>query len=242
MKIETAHINADLNDFAKTVLMPGDPLRSKFIADNFLTDSKLINNIRGIQGYTGYYKGHKITVMASGMGCPSMGIYSYELYKYCNVENIIRIGSAGALDENIKLRTLLIGDKSISNSNYSNEFEINENYYIYEANNKLVNDAIEIAKDNNFDFDTGLLYCSDTFYDENNSNEKFASLGAKAVEMESMALYINAKKLNKKALTIVTISDNVISNEKLSALDRQESFKDMMKLALEIAVRNDENV
>lgn len=239
MEVKTAHINANTEDFAKTVLMPGDPLRSKFIAENFLTDAKLINNVRGIQGYTGFYKGHKVTVMASGMGCPSMGIYSYELFKYCNVENIIRIGSAGALDKNIKLNTILIGEKSISNSNYNNELENNNKEYILDANEQLITNAELISKELNLNTIKGMLYCSDTFYDENNNNSKFASKGAKAVEMESMALYINAKKLNKKALAIVTISDNIITKEQLSAEDRQNSFTNMMKLALELAVRND---
>ncbi len=240
MKIETAHINSNKGDFSKTVLMPGDPLRSKFIADNYLKDAKLINNIRGIQGYTGYYKEKKITVMASGMGCPSMGIYSYELYKYCDVENIIRIGSAGALNGDITLNTILISNGSISNSNYNNELEKNNGLsYTKKADKDLVNNAIDICKELNINYDTGLLYSSDTFYDEDGNNEKFASLDAKAVEMESNALFINAEKLNKKALAIVTISDNVVTKESLSALDRQNSFKEMMELALELAVRMD---
>lgn len=241
MLVETPHIKALDTDFAKTVLMPGDPLRSKFIAENFLENAKLVNDIRGVQGYTGTYKGVKVSVMASGMGMPSMGIYSYELYKYFNVENIIRIGSAGSINKDLQIKNIIIASNTLSNSNYANILEkegISKQY----ADEKLVNDAKEIAENLGYKFKVGTLYSSDTFYDEEGNNNRFKEMGADAVEMEANALYINAKKLNKKALAICTISDNIITGEECSALERQNSFTEMMVLALELAVKEDKNV
>lgn len=238
MLVETPHIKADINDFGHTVLMPGDPLRSKFIADNFLENPKLINNIRGIQGYTGTYKGKKVSVMASGMGMPSMGIYSYELFKFFNVENIIRIGSAGSISNDLNIKDIIIGKYTLSNSNYNNELEKN-GISKQEANEFLVNDAVKIAEQLNIKYKVGSLYSSDTFYDEDKNNLRFKDMGAEAVEMEANALYINAKKLNKRALAICTISDNIITGESCNAEERQNSFTNMMKLALELAIKED---
>lgn len=238
MLVETPHIKADKDDFAKTVLMPGDPLRSKLIAETFLENAKLVNNIRGVQGYTGYYKGKKVSVMASGMGMPSMGIYSYELFKFFDVDTIIRIGSAGTLNEDLKIKELIIADKTISNSNYDSILE-KDGISKQEADSTLVNEAKIIADKLNISYKTGTLYSSDTYYDEYDTLMKYKNLGADACEMEANALYINAKKLGKKALTICTISNSLLTGEETSAEERQNSFTDMMKVALELAIKED---
>lgn len=230
----TVHNSANIEDIAKTVIMPGDPLRSKFIAETFLKDAKLINNVRGIQGYTGTYNGKKVTVMASGMGCPTMGIYSYELFKFYNVEKIIRIGSIGSLSKNINLKELIIVEKSYSNTNYNN-FYINNNGSGYiEGSKELVTQAEKIAKNKKIKYHIGNVFCTDTFYSEQDDNQNAIKLNLIGVEMESAALYINANKLNKKALCICTVSDNIITNEQTSSEERQEAFTDMMHVALEM--------
>lgn len=238
MLVETPHIKADSNDFGKTVLMPGDPLRSKYIADTYLENPKLVNNIRGVQGYTGTYKGIKVSVMASGMGMPSMGIYSYELYKFFNVKNIIRIGSAGSISKSLKIKDIIIGEHTISNSNYNNELEKN-GISKQTATLKLVEDADEIAEKLGYNYKVGTLYSSDTFYDDNNNNKKFMDMGASAVEMEANALYINAKKLHKNCIAICTISDSILTGEECSPEDRQTGFTNMMTLALELALKEE---
>lgn len=232
MDIKTPHINAKEGSFAKTVLLPGDPLRSKFIAEKFLENAVLINNVRGVQGYTGYYKGTKVTVMASGMGMPSMGIYSYELYNYCGVENIIRIGSAGALNKDIKIKSIVIADSSLTNSNFDCMYEEKKDCKT-ESSKELLDKATKLANEMNLDYKVGSLYSTDTFYcDKAQIRFKDKAL---AVEMESAALYKNAKNLNKKALAIVTISDNLVTKESCSADERQNSFTEMMELALNLA-------
>lgn len=238
MLVETPHIKADKDDFASTILMPGDPLRSKMIAETLLNDAKLVNDIRGVQGYTGYYKGVRVSVMASGMGMPSMGIYSYELFKFFDVDTIIRIGSAGTLDENLKIKELIIADKTISNSNYDSILE-REGISKQEADKSLVSMASKIADDLGIKYKIGTLYSSDTYYDDKNVLMKYKDLGADACEMEANALYINAKKLGKKALAICTISNSILTGEETSAEERQNNFIDMMKVALELAIREE---
>lgn len=238
MLVETPHIKANKEDFAKIVLMPGDPLRSKMIALNFLENPKLVNDIRGVQGYTGTYKGKKISVMASGMGMPSMGIYSYELFKFFDVNCIIRIGSAGTLNEELKIKDLIIAENTISNSNYDNILE-KEGISKQHANKDLVLKAAKIADELNIKYKIGTLYSSDTYYDEDDSNMKYKQLGADAAEMEANALYINAKKFNKLALTICTISNSLLTGEETSAQERQNSFIDMIKVALELAIKEE---
>lgn len=237
---KTPHINAEKDDFAKTVLMPGDPLRSKFIAETFLEDAKLVNNVRGIQGYTGTYKGHRVSVMASGMGMPSMGIYSYELYNNYGVENIIRIGSAGSVNKDLNLKDIVISSGTYTNSNYDNMYE---KYGVInpKSSEELVKIAEKIAKEKCCEYKVGNLYTTDTFYG-GPSLEELEKLNVLALEMEAAALYINAEKLGKKALAICTISDSLITKEACSAEERQNSFTDMMELALEIVTRIDENV
>lgn len=234
MPVPTPHIAAKLGDFANTVLMPGDPLRSKFIAENFLTDAVLVNNVRGVQGYTGLYNGKRVSVMASGMGIPSIGIYSYELYNFYNVQNIIRIGSAGAMQPDIKLHSLVFAQGACTNSNYAHQFEMPGTIAPI-ASFDLLRSAVDTAEKLRYDYKVGNVLSSDTFYDDGKGSAVWKKMGVLAVEMESAALYLNAARAGKKALCICTISDNLLTGEELSADDRQNSFREMMKLALEIA-------
>lgn len=239
----TPHINATPDDFAKTVLMPGDPLRAKFIAENFLENARLVNNVRGVQGYTGTYKGVPVSVMASGMGMPSIGIYSYELFTFFGVENIIRVGSAGALQENIKVRDIVLGQGACTDSNYANTFRLNGTFAPI-ASYKLLKTCAEEAERLGVNFHVGNLISSDVFYGDfenvpnyDTSSAKWAKMGVMAVEMEAAALYMNAARCGKSALAICTISDHIITGEATNAQERQTSFTDMMTLALETAIR-----
>ncbi len=244
----TPHINATPEDFAKTVLMPGDPLRAKFIAENFLEDAKLVNNVRGIQGYTGYYKGVRVSVMASGMGMPSIGIYSYELYNFFGVENIIRVGSAGGMNENVKVRDIVIAQGACTNSNYPENFGIKGTFAPI-CSYDLLEKSVECAKELKLNYSVGNVLSSDVFYNddvtylpnEQQSSNIYAKMGVLAVEMEAAALYMNALRANKKALAILTVSDHLITGESTSSQERQNSFTDMMKLALEVAVKMEKN-
>ncbi len=239
----TPHINASPEDFAKTVLMPGDPLRSKYIAENFLTDAKLINNVRGVQGYTGTYKGERVTVMASGMGMPSIGIYSYELYQFFGVENIMRIGSAGAMKEEIRVRDIVMGMGACTNSHFADQYHLPGTFAPI-ASYKMLKTCAEIADKMDVRYHVGNLLSSDTFYnDEENVFEGFRStpswskMGVMAVEMEAAALYMNAARCGKNALAICTVSDHLLTGECTTSEERQNSFTQMMELALETAIR-----
>lgn len=233
----TAHINAKPEDFAKTVLMPGDPLRSEFIAKNMLEGAKLVNNVRGIKGYTGTYKGIPVSVMASGMGMPSIGIYSYELFNFFGVDNIIRVGTAGALDRNLKLREIVLAMGASTNSAYAQQFSL-PGTYSSTASFNLLKDAYDYMTEKNIACVVGNILSSDTFYDANPlSNDKWIAMGIKCVEMESAALYMNAARANKNALSILTISDNIITGQQTTADERQSSFTQMMEVALETAIR-----
>ena len=236
MPIPTPHIAAKKGDFAKTVLMPGDPLRAKYIAENFLTDAQLVNNVRGVQGYTGYYNGKRVSVMASGMGMPSIGIYSYELYNFYGVENIIRIGSAGAMNEKVKLRSLVFAQGACTNSNYAHQFAMPGTLCPI-ASFELLAAAVDKAKELDYDYNVGNVLSSDTFYaaEPQMASGVWSKMGVLAVEMEAAALYLNAAHAGKKALCICTISDHLLTGEELSSDERQNSFREMMKLALEIA-------
>ncbi len=232
--IPTPHINAKYGDFAKTVLMPGDPLRAKFIAETFLENPVLVNNVRGVQGYTGTYKGKKVSVMASGMGMASIGIYAHELFSFYGVESIIRVGSAGGMVDKVNLRDLVIGMGASTNSNFQSQFGLS-GHFAPIADFGLIEKAVASAKELGISYHVGNLYATDIFYDASLSLKKWADLGCLAVEMESAALYITAAKLGKKALCICTISDHPFKEESLPAEDRQLTFTDMMKVALEIA-------
>ena len=230
----TPHISCQPGDFAKTVLMPGDPLRAKFIAETFLTNVKLVNNVRGIQGYTGEYKGKKVSVMASGMGMPSIGIYSYELFNFYGVENIIRIGSAGMINQDLKLRSVVAGMSAYSNSDYGAQFGFKGNLAPC-ASWKLLKAAHDKAEEMGVNMPVGPIYSSDCFYDESAPLGKLQKLGVLCVEMESYALYLNAARAGKNALALLTISDNPFTGEGLDSEARQTSFTQMMEIALEIA-------
>ena len=233
----TPHINAKPGDFGRTVLMPGDPLRAKFIAENFLTNPVLVNNVRGVQGYTGEYKGVKVSVMASGMGMPSIGIYSYELFNFFDVDNIIRVGSAGGMQENVHVRDLVIGMGASTNSGYGAQFGLPGSFSAI-ASYPLMAAAIEAAKENGVDYHVGNILSSDTFYsDDAEASAKWRKLGVMAVEMEAAALYMNAARAGKNALAILTISDHLLTGEATTAEERQNSFTQMMEVALETAVK-----
>lgn len=238
----TPHINATPEDFAKTVLMPGDPLRAKFIAENFLENSKLVNNVRGIHGYTGEYKGVRVSVMASGMGMPSIGIYSYELFNFFGVDNIIRVGSAGGMSEKVKLRDIIIAQGACTDSNYAHTFNL-PGAFAPIADYKLLKTAADTAEELKLPYIVGNIVSSDTFYNDNEgvpqgmtSSDLWRKMGVLGVEMEAAALYMNAARAGKSALAILTVSDHLVTGEALPAIDRQNSFTDMMKLSLETAV------
>lgn len=214
--------------------MPGDPLRSKFIADTFLTDAVLVNNVRGVQGYTGYYNGKRVSVMASGMGQPAIGIYSYELYNFYDVESIIRVGSCGSLTAELKLRDILIAMGACSNTNFAMQYRLPGTFCPI-ADFGLVKRAADECEKLGVNYRVGNIFSSDTFYDDANSGLEWAKMGVLGVEMESAALYCNAARAGKKALTICTVSDSLVSPEITTAEERQTSFTAMMKVALEIA-------
>ncbi len=233
----TPHINAAPSDFAKTVLMPGDPLRSKFIAENFLEGATLINNVRGIQGYTGSWHGERVSVMASGMGMPSIGIYSYELYNFFGVENIMRIGSVGAMSERVRVRDIIIGMGASTTTNFAVQYGL-EGTFAPIADYKMMRIAIEEAERIGAKYAVGNLLSSDIFYNANpEAQKKWQALGILGVEMEAAALYMNAAYAKKSALAICTVSDHLITGESLDALERQNSFTEMMEIALNTAIR-----
>ena len=233
----TPHINAAPEDFAKTVLMPGDPLRSKFIAENFLEGAKLVNNVRGIHGYTGTWRGERVSVMASGMGMPSIGIYSYELYKFFGVENIMRIGSAGGMAESIKLRDIIIGMGACTTSNFAVQYGL-EGDFAPIASYNMMKTAIEEADKIGARYAVGNLLSSDIFYNANpDASKKWRDMGVLGVEMEAAALYMTAAHLGKNALAICTVSDHLYTGEALPAEARQNSFTEMMEIALNTAIR-----
>ncbi|MBO5290095.1 MAG: purine-nucleoside phosphorylase [Clostridia bacterium] len=243
MNYPTPHIKATPEDFGKTVLMPGDPLRAKFIAENFLEEAKLVNNVRGIHGYTGYYKDKKISVMASGMGMPSIGIYSYELFNFFDVDNIIRVGSAGGMCEKVKVRDIIIAQGACTDSNYAHTFNLPGTFAPI-ADYKLLKAAADIAEEMKLSYVVGNVISSDTFYNDNEnipdgmtSADLWRKMGVLGVEMEAAALYMNAARSGKNALAILTVSDHLVTGEALSSDDRQNSFTDMMKLSLETAVK-----
>ena len=243
MNYPTPHIKATPEDFGKTVLMPGDPLRAKFIAENFLEEAKLVNNVRGIHGYTGYYIDKKISVMASGMGMPSIGIYSYELFNFFDVDNIIRVGSAGGMCEKVKVRDIIIAQGACTDSNYAHTFNLPGTFAPI-ADYKLLKAAADIAEGMKLSYVVGNVISSDTFYNDNEnipdgmtSADLWRKMGVLGVEMEAAALYMNAARSGKNALAILTVSDHLVTGEALSSDDRQNSFTDMMKLSLETAVK-----
>ena len=238
--MKTAHIDANSGDFAKTVLMPGDPMRSKFIAENFLQDARLVNNVRGVQGYTGKYKGVDVSVMASGMGAPSIAIYSYELFKFFGVENIIRVGTAGGMSKDVHVRDVVIAQGASTDSAIGKSFGIPGSFAPI-ADYDLLQTAVDTAKEKNVRYTVGNVLTSDTFYSDVDTTEAWVKMGVKAVEMEAAALYMNAARLDKKALCICTISNHLITGEELSATQRETEFTNMIEIALETAVKMEKN-
>lgn len=239
----TPHINAPHDAFAETVLMPGDPKRSKMIAETFLENAKLVNDVRGVQGYTGYYKGKAVSVMASGMGMPSMGIYSYELFNFFDVENIIRIGSAGSYKEDVKVRDIVIAAGACTDSSYAKQFGLPGDFSPI-ADYSLLEKCVLSAKESGAKYHIGNILSTDVFYgDLDNTPEHlkpvniWSKMGVMAVEMEAAALYMNAARAGKKALAICTISDSLVTAESLPPEERQNSFKEMIKIALETAIK-----
>ena len=239
----TPHISAKPGDFGQTVLMPGDPLRAKFIAENFLENPVLVNNVRGVQGYTGLYHGTRVSVMASGMGMPSIGIYSWELYTVFGVENIMRIGSAGAMQEKINLRDIVIGQGACTDSNWASQYHLAGTFAPI-ADYHMLETCVETAKELQLPYHVGNLLSSDRFYGDDGDmtggwigNQAWKKMGVMAVEMEAAALYMNAARAGKRALAICTVSDHLLRNENCTAEERQNGFTNMMKLALETAVK-----
>ena len=233
----TPHIGATPEDFGKTVLMPGDPRRSEFVARNFLEGATLFNNVRGVQGYTGTWRGTPISVMASGMGMPSMGIYSYELYNFFDIDNILRIGSAGGLREDVKLRQIVLGMGASTDSAYAEQYHFGGTFAPL-ADYGMLRVAADVCAERGVAHHVGNLISTDVFYNDDFSiNESWKRMGILAVEMEAAALYMNAARAGKKALAICTVSDHLFSGEKLSVEERQCGFTDMMEIALETAWR-----
>ena len=245
MNYPTPHINAQPGDFGKTVLMPGDPLRAKFIAETFLENPVLVDNVRGVQGHTGLYKGVKVSVMASGMGMPAIGIYSHELFNVFGVENIIRVGSAGAIQENIQLYDLVLAQGACTDSNWASQFHLPGTFAPI-ASFELLTQAVKAAQALGCRYHVGNVNSSDVFYGDHvgvpeglDSVYGLKKMGVMALEMEAAALYMNAARYGKRALCICTISDHILTGEETTAQQRQVAFTDMMKVALDVAVAMD---
>lgn len=233
----TPHNGAIEGDIAKTVLMPGDPLRAKFIADTYLEDVRCFNTVRNMLGYTGTYQGVPVSVMGSGMGMPSIGIYSYELFNFYGVESIIRVGSAGGIADEVKVRDVVAGMGACTNSNYAHQYQLPGTYAPI-ASFDLLERAVAAGRDQGVELKVGNVLSSDTFYDDNDqATVSWQKMGVLAVEMEAAALYMNAARANKKALCLLTISDLPLKGESLSAEERQTSFTQMMEIALAVAIQ-----
>lgn len=230
----TPHNEAKKGEIAKTVLMPGDPLRAKYVAEKFLTDIKLVNKVRNVLAYTGLYKGKEVTIMASGMGMPSIGIYSYELYNFYDVENIIRIGSAGAYTKDIDLYDVILTDEAYSLSSFAKVQGYDSN--TIKASESLNEKIKEVALKTNKEIRVGRIHSSDVFYADTDFRKLYENEKCLCVEMESFALFYNALKLNKNAACLLTISDNLETKEETTAEQRQNSFNDMIELALDTAI------
>ena len=234
----TPHNTANRGDLAKTVLLPVDPLRSQFIAENFLTDARLVNNVRGIQGYTGTYRGVPVSVMASGMGIPSIGIYSYELYHTYDVDNIIRVGSAGGMQEDVHLRDIVFGMGACTDSAFVSQFGLNGSFAPI-ASWELLSVAVEIARARGFRYHIGNLFSTDLFYAERGAEvtASWKKMGVLAAEMEAAGLYMTAARAGKRALALCTISDHLLTGEETRPEERQTTFTQMIEVALETAYR-----
>ena len=234
--VPTPHIGAQVGEIAETILLPGDPLRAKYIADNFLTDVKQFNATRNMFGYTGYYKGKRVSVMGTGMGCPSMGIYSYELIHFYGCKNLIRVGTAGSLQEHVKVRDIVIGMGACTTSNYVKQFHLLGDYSCI-CSYDLLRKAVDKAEERGMNYHVGNILSSDMFYNPEMPamGTSWGQMGVLAVEMESAALYSNAAYAGVNALCILTISDSLVTGEATTAEERQNTFTNMMEIALELA-------
>ena len=233
----TPHINALPEQFAKTVLMPGDPLRARFIAETYLEDATLVNSVRGINGYTGKWKGVPVSVMASGMGIPSIGIYSYELFNFFDVDNIIRIGSAGSIRPDVHTKELVIAMGASTNSSFASQYDLNANFSAI-ADYRLLRHATDVCEEKEIKCHVGNLMSTDVYYHEDAEiNHKWQKMGILAVEMEAAGLYMNAARAGKRALVICSVSNNILTGEELPVEMRETGFTDMMEVALEVAYR-----
>lgn len=237
--IPTPHIKASEGDIAKSVLMPGDPLRAKFIAENYLENVSCFNKVRGMLGFTGTYKGKRVSVMGSGMGMPSIGIYSYELYNFYGVENIIRVGSAGALQDFVNVRDIVIAMGACTDSNYGFQYELG-GLFAPIANYKLLSNAVELAENMPVNTHVGNICSSDGFYTDEKFAGKWKDMGVLAVEMEAAALYMNAARSRKNALCILTVSDHVFKRDSLSSDEREKGFGSMVTLGLETVLKSED--
>ncbi len=232
--IPTPHNTAKPGDIAKKVLMPGDPLRAQFIAENYLENARCVNSIRGMLAYTGTYKGKEVTIMGSGMGIPSIGIYSYELYNFYDVDEIIRIGSAGALQDDVNVMDIVLAQGACTDSNYGLQYNLPGNFACISSYD-LLSRAVEVAKEQGTPVHVGNVVSHDAFYcDDPTVPESWRKMGVLCAEMECAGLFMNAARAGKKALGILTISDHMFRDEAISAEDRQTTFRKMMELALEI--------
>lgn len=231
----TPHNTAKAGDIAKIVIMPGDPLRAEYISKNYLDNVIQFNSVRNIYGYTGTYKDMELSVMASGMGMPSMGIYSYELFKFYDVDTIIRIGSAGTISDKVDLRDIVLAMGTCTDSNYAMQYRLPGTYAPI-ADFELLHNAYEQSELYGIGVEVGNVVSTDVFYNDNPEyNKSWSDMNVLAVEMESAALYMNAARLSKKALAMFTISDNLLNGASLSVQERQDGFDDMIKLSLETA-------
>ena len=232
----TPHNEAANGEFAKTVLMPGDPLRAKFIAETFLEEARLVNNVRGIQGWTGTYHGVPVSAMASGMGIPSIGIYAHELFHFYGVENIIRVGTTGALSEKLKLRDVVLAQGACTDSNFASHLRL-PGVFAPIADFTLLETAVAVCREMGVEPPVGNILSSDVFYYKHGSGLEWSPMGVLAIDMETAGLYATAAEAGKRALTICTVTDNLVTKDELPAQDRQSSLHQMMEIALETAVR-----
>lgn len=232
-KTPTPHIGAKLGDIAETVIMAGDPLRVKFMAENFLDDPVQFNNVRGMLGFTGFYKGKRVSVMGHGMGMPSIGIYTFELYNFYGVKTIIRVGSAGSIQHDLHVGDLVVAMGACTNSNYASQYELPGTFAPI-ADFSLVRGAVETCERLGYHYKVGNVFSSDIFYHENAHNEKWINMGVLAVEMEIAALYMNAARSGNRALGICTISDHILTGEVTTAEERQTTFTHMMDVAFSL--------
>ena len=232
----TVHIESNKEDISKNILMPGDPKRCEYIAKNYLQDYKIVNNVRGMTAYTGYYKGKRITIFPSGMGIPSMGIYSYELYKYYDVENIIRIGSCGGYNHALKLKDIILVDNSYSQSTYAKYLDGYQDNLVKSTKN--LNDIIlKTSNELNMNIIKGTICSTDVFYEKDYKNKPIEEYNILGVEMESFALFNNARTLGKNAACLLTVSDLFFSEDKLTSLEREQNLNEMIVLALESCLK-----